>query len=41
MAKNKYKHDLEVKTLQIDTLNRELKLTKDVNATIKGNFEQL
>ena len=38
--KNKYKHDAEVKGLKIDTLSSELKLSKNINATIKANLEE-
>ena len=39
MMRNRYKYDSEVKSLQIDALSSELKLTKNIYSAVKANVE--
>lgn len=41
LLKNKYKHDSEVKKMQIDTLNEELTIEKELNSRYKLKLDEI
>jgi hypothetical protein len=41
LLKNKFKHDCEVKGMQIDTLSRELRLCKEISMAHQANLEEV
>jgi hypothetical protein len=41
VLKNKYKHDSEIKTLQIDTITEELNINKELSYSYKNKLDQI